>query len=208
MEAFKSLDDRRKELVENKPCPLCGSLHHPYSDEAFIKEHNAENTKLDSDLKRLKNLVNALSLVDEKIKDKEKELRDIREKNSNLNFDLDLKKQELDFLINQKKEYEEKLSCTKCEKKEQEKRLSDLLLGFEIDDLENRLKKYREYEEIKEAKSTAISKFEVYEKDTLDIISSKENEKRNEEEKLQDLDNSLTKKIEEREKLFVGDTTK
>ena len=208
MEAFKSLDDRRKELVENKPCPLCGSLHHPYSDEAFIKEHNAENTKLDSDLKRLKNLMNALSLVDEKIKDKEKELRDIREKNSNLNFDLDLKKQELDFLINQKKEYEEKLSCTKCEKKEQEKRLSDLLLGFEIDDLENRLKKYREYEEIKEAKSTAISKFEVYEKDTLDIISSKENEKRNEEEKLQDLDNSLTKKIEEREKLFVGDTTK
>ena len=72
MEAFKSLDDRRKELVENKPCPLCGSLHHPYSDEAFIKEHNAENTKLDSDLKRLKNLMNALSLVDEKIKDKEK----------------------------------------------------------------------------------------------------------------------------------------
>ncbi|MCI7454819.1 MAG: hypothetical protein MSA93_05885 [Spirochaetales bacterium] len=80
-QAFVALEERRKDLVENQPCPLCGSLNHPYSDEAFIKEHKAENSKLENEIRRLRNLMNALSLVDEKIKDKDKELRDIREKN-------------------------------------------------------------------------------------------------------------------------------
>ena len=70
---FKSLDKRRSDLKEGEPCPLCGAIEHPYADKEFIKEHNAENSRLAEEMERLKRLKNALSLVDKKISAKRRD---------------------------------------------------------------------------------------------------------------------------------------
>lgn len=49
------VDELRKKLVENEPCPVCGSEHHPYAEHA---------PSLDSDLdKKLRNQKHQLQLV-------------------------------------------------------------------------------------------------------------------------------------------------
>ena len=101
-EAFKSLDDRRKELKEGEACPLCGSLHHPYSDEAFILEHNAENTQLSCEIERLKALKNGLSIIDERVRKEEKRLNVVMNDVLSSFGMLELRKQELASSIEKK----------------------------------------------------------------------------------------------------------
>ena len=51
----QSLDERRKELEDGKPCPLCGSLEHPYAlgNELRIGEKDKELKKLKEQDQRL-----------------------------------------------------------------------------------------------------------------------------------------------------------
>jgi exonuclease SbcC len=63
--AFMELKDRRAELVGEKPCPLCGALHHPYAEDLpkfqseidkKIEKNKIElksNLKLKTDLKEV-----------------------------------------------------------------------------------------------------------------------------------------------------------
>ena len=207
-QAFVALEERRKDLVENQPCPLCGSLNHPYSDEAFIKEHKAENSKLENEIRRLRNLEKALELIDKKIKEKEKEVNGIRNQTTVFSGVLNLKNQELDSLMEAKRKDEDLYSSIIKEKEEEAQRLSSLLLGSDIKTLEKRLEKYRSFKEQREKNASAVSNFGVKEKDTLEFISSQKKEKTGEENKLQELKALLYNQKNEREKLFVGDTTK
>lgn len=38
----QSLEDQRRQLNDNEPCPLCGSLHHPYSTDEIISDVKEE----------------------------------------------------------------------------------------------------------------------------------------------------------------------
>ena len=206
-QAFVALEERRKDLEENQPCPLCGSLNHPYSDEAFIKEHKAENSKLENEIRRLRNLEKALELIDKKIKEKEKEVNGIKNQTTVFSGVLNLKNQELDSLMEAKRKDEDLYSSIIKEKEEEAQRLSSLLLGSDIKTLEKRLEKYRSFKEQREKNASAVSNFGVKEKDTLEFISSQKEEKTGEENKLQELKALLYNQKNEREKLFVGSTS-
>ncbi len=54
---IKSLDDQRRELVSDTPCPLCGSTDHPYADH--LPPAKTTKTQIDSVKKELAALVEA-----------------------------------------------------------------------------------------------------------------------------------------------------
>ena len=206
-EAFKSLDDRRKELKEGEACPLCGSLHHPYSDEAFILEHNAENTKLSCEIERLKALKNGLSIIDERIRKEEKRLNVVMNDVLSSFGMLELRKQELASSIEKKEKSESDLLQLGNEVKETEERLYSLLGGREIKELEKRLSTFERYKAIKDGSERAVSAYSVKEKSSLDFISSKNEDKEEKEKSLESLNEIALTQTKERAELFVGNTS-
>ncbi|NLI78598.1 MAG: AAA family ATPase [Candidatus Riflebacteria bacterium] len=70
---IKDLEERRAELEEGKPCPLCGSLEHPFvagkglpqadagSNEARLKKEKASLKKADAALKKARDTVSQLT---------------------------------------------------------------------------------------------------------------------------------------------------
>ena len=206
-EAFKSLDDRRKELKEGEACPLCGSLHHPYSDEAFILAHKAENTKLSCEIERLKALKNGLSIIDERIRKEEKRLNVVMNDVLSSFGMLELRKQELASSIEKKEKSESDLLQLGNEVKETEERLSSLLGGREIKELEKRLSTFERYKAMKEESERAVSAYGVKEKSILDFISSKNEDKEEKEKSLESLNEMALTQTKERAELFVGNTS-
>lgn len=205
-EAFKSLDDRRKELKDGEACPLCGALHHPYSDEAFILAHNAENTKLSCEIERLKALKNGLSIIDERIRKEEKKLNGVMNDVVSSFGVLELRKQELNSSVEKKEKSQTDLLQLDNEVKETEERLSSLLGGIEVKDLEKRLSDFERYKAMKEESERAVSAFNVKEKSILDFVSSKNEEKEEKEKSLEALNEIALSQVKERADLFIGNT--
>ncbi|MGN0830408.1 MAG: AAA family ATPase [Candidatus Ornithospirochaeta sp.] len=205
-EAFKSLDDRRKELKDGEACPLCGALHHPYSDEAFILAHNAENTKLSSEIERLKALKNGLSIIDERIRKEEKKLNGVMNDVVASFGVLELRKQELNSSVEKKEKSQTDLLQLDNEVKETEERLSSLLGGIEVKELEKRLSAFERYKAMKEESERAVTAFTVKEKSILDFVSSKNEEKEEKEKSLEALNEIALSQVKERADLFIGNT--
>lgn len=205
-EAFKSLDDRRKELKDGEACPLCGALHHPYSDEAFILAHNAENTKLSCEIERLKALKNGLSIIDERIRKEEKELNGVMNDVVSSFGVLELRKQELNSSVEKKEKSQTDLLQLDNEVKETEERFSSLLGGIEVKELEKRLSAFERYKAMKEESERAVTAFTVKEKSILDFVSSKNEEKEEKEKSLEALNEIALSQVKERADLFIGNT--
>ncbi len=64
-DAIKSLEERRKELVKDEPCPLCGSTHHPWAGHAS-KTGDTVN-RIANFKKELKNIQNKLQNFEKNI---------------------------------------------------------------------------------------------------------------------------------------------
>lgn len=57
----QSMDEQRKNLMDNEPCPLCGSLHHPYSSGEIVTDVKEELvTEKKSALQVLSRLITSL----------------------------------------------------------------------------------------------------------------------------------------------------
>ena len=75
MKNIDNLAGERGKLEEDKPCPLCGSVHHPYVTPDFLSSHEKEKTVLEKKIREVENLKTAYSLNEGK-------LRFLREKDS------------------------------------------------------------------------------------------------------------------------------
>ena len=62
IENIDNLAGERGKLEENSPCPLCGSVHHPYVTPDFLAVHEREKTVLADKIREVQNLQKAYSL--------------------------------------------------------------------------------------------------------------------------------------------------
>ena len=78
-EKVKNYEEERKHLRDNHPCPLCGSLSHPYGERGSEPDEGDERECLSSETARLETLRDQLAAVRITLasQDKERELIDL-----------------------------------------------------------------------------------------------------------------------------------
>lgn len=67
-ELFKSVREIRAKLEENVPCPVCGSLHHPYADSALIAT-SRDIDVIDAQIKNLDDRIKAYNQQNKQIEE-------------------------------------------------------------------------------------------------------------------------------------------
>lgn len=81
----QSLDQHREQLQEGEPCPLCGSLDHPYSQHAPVFDAKEELLKEKKEV--LKTKSDFQISLDEKSKYRNKEIQNLKTQIENLNIE-------------------------------------------------------------------------------------------------------------------------
>lgn len=209
--AMDSLDDYRIKLIENKPCPLCGSLDHPFVSEDILKDQRLEQSKLG---KMISELNNSLTLYKNQTK-----LIEIEEKNINqeklslstlkasLSIDQNILKNKEELLENAQRESELLLN----DRDEYSSKLEDSLKRFGEVSLE-RLKKrsdlYKRH--IKREGDLKLTLLELSNK--ADSLKKTIEEKKKLSDKLSKTIKDTNEEIEDtkkrRDSFFSGDTNK
>ncbi len=150
MRNIESLSEERGKLEENKPCPLCGSVDHPYVTPDFLRSHEREKTILSEKIKEV-------VLLQEAYKNNEENIRKInnsinkekieREKASSL---LGTTLKSLEAL----KETQKRLQCDydndAGEREELDSRLREIFSPFNTDDISALKKRSALYSEKKD----------------------------------------------------------
>jgi exonuclease SbcC len=70
-----NLEDERKQLEDNKACPLCGSTHHPYA-----MGNIPELSEIETEIGRIDKLIATAEKIDSNIKEKEKTANSAKER--------------------------------------------------------------------------------------------------------------------------------
>ncbi len=85
-----SLENERQNLQNHKPCPLCGSLEHPYA-----KGNIPKPTILEEEIKLLSNRITNIEIQDKKILGTGNKLKDLLEKKTNIAQEIQLLSQRI-----------------------------------------------------------------------------------------------------------------
>lgn len=205
-EKFKTLEDRRKEIRDGEPCPLCGSLSHPYCDEEFIKHHNAENSRLEKELLRLKKLKKALVSVDNSIEAKKELVSSLTNRVLELRGELELKKKDVSLSLDNQRAALDNLNLIVEEIQSANARLSSLVSPYSIDELEDRLNLYVNQNKKKQESEKKISNCEIQRNSILASISNDNKEISQKENSLKAFRKELENMKNNRFEIFNGDT--
>ena len=92
------LEQERSQLMENKPCPLCGSLDHPFVSEEIPEKRQEEQT-LESLKLKLTEVLNTIEILTTDRARKEGEVPKIKEKIKELGDEIKQAKKEFEELL-------------------------------------------------------------------------------------------------------------
>lgn len=204
-------EEQRKILSSNQPCPLCGSMHHPFVEEKSIEEREREQkqkenkiNELKEKLARIKNLEEELKTLNNCLVDKKMNLNDI---NTNI-VQFQSENAFLTGSLNKLKDEQIELE-QKIESMTGEYNSTTVKFGTNnLNELQNRSNKYKENKE----RASKLSKdIEILNSDIqhfTDSIKSNEAELERITNEIKDKNNQIKEKIEERKELFDGDIEK
>jgi exonuclease SbcC len=85
LKRIQSLEEQRAGLEDNRPCPLCGSLHHPYA-QGNIPMPNETESSLNRARKELKKLTENVADLKIKLAEMSKDLQQSDDNEANLNI--------------------------------------------------------------------------------------------------------------------------
>lgn len=209
MRNIDNLKEERGKLMENKPCPLCGSLHHPFVTDDFLLKHENEKSVLAVKIREVENLQRAYSINEDeigKLKDKDGKEKIEREKKESA---LKTLLSTLTNLDENKKRLEGGIEKTESESKDITERLKDTFAPFNTDDISLLEKRSNLYVETKKKKEKLSSdKAALLEAVKTRTLTLKENQ---DEYNKRTLSYNVSmeehkKSIEERNGIFTGRT--
>ena len=205
-DVFKSLEDRRKDLENGKPCPLCGALEHPYADEEFLRKHDAESSRLAEELRRLKALKASLEKTDKAISTKKDEISVLRGNVISAEGKVKIREEALSALYAKCGELEKDLEDISVEIAEKESEISRLLGGRSLSSVESRLSAYNEKQKKKDEVQLQIEKIVLLMESLAAAIKEKEKEDADKKAAVDSLGKDISGLKEKRNALFYGDT--
>lgn len=204
-------EEQRKNLSSNQPCPLCGSMHHPFVEEKSIEEQERERKQKENKIKELEEKLSYIKSIEKELNDlnnqlnhHNKTLNDIDNKIEQLNSKNTIFNEYLNKIEIEQIELEQKIESMKSEYKSSTKRF-----GTEsLNELQNRSNKYKEN---KERASNLSKSIEILNNEIQLFtysIKSNEDELERISNDIEDKNNQIKEKIEERKLLFDGDIEK
>ena len=157
MKNIDNLAGERGKLEEDKPCPLCGSVHHPYVTPDFLSSHEKEKTVLEKKIREVENLKTAYSLNEEKLRFlRDKDSRD-RIESEKAKSNLNTLCQTLLALTETETRLQGDIEKAAAEKEKIEAKLRENFAPFNTDDvrvLDKRSTAYKEMNEKREKLSS------------------------------------------------------
>ncbi len=157
MKNIDNLSLERGKLEDDKPCPLCGSVHHPYVTPDFLSSHEKEKTVLEEKIREVESLQKAYALNEEK-------LRSFRDRDNSERIESEKAKSALNILsetLSSLKENETRLKGDiekiEAEMAEITLRLGENFAPFNTDDVTVLGKRSTAYKEMKEEREKLIA---------------------------------------------------
>lgn len=204
-------EEQRKNLSSNQPCPLCGSMHHPFIEEKSVQEREREQKQKEEKIKELKEKLARIKNLEEELKTLNNRLIDKKMNLNDINTNIVQFQSENVFLtgsINKLKDEQIELE-QKIESMTGEYNSTTVKFGTNsLNELQNRSNKYKENKE----KASELSKdIEILNSDIqhfTDSIKNNEAELERISNEIKDKNDHINKMIEERKKLFDGDIEK
>lgn len=204
-------EEQRKILSSNQPCPLCGSMHHPFVEEKSIEEREREQKQKEEKIKELEEKLAIIQKLEEEIKELNNRHTDQKSNLNVINSSILQLQPKAGFLTTN-------LNRLENEQSELEKKLESMTGAYNSDickfgtnnlnELQNRSNKYKENKEraYKLSKDIEILNSEI--QNFTDSIKSNEAELERISNEIKDKNNHINKMIEERKELFDGDIEK
>jgi len=206
-EKIIKLEDERKKLEKGKPCPLCGSLSHPYCEENILEINETEKK-----IKEIDHLIkNAESL--------ETQIKELEQKESKLSENLNLVKKNQAVFSNEITNLKTLIKSLENELEDLNKNITSLknnlfneLKPFEINDLKNpekikselnkKLEKRTIAKKSKEALESELNKLKPDIKHIEGLIETGNTNLKEKKETLEKIKNECQKKLETRNNIF------
>ena len=154
--SIKNYEEDRKELIDGKECPLCGSKEHPFvkhlktfnisDDEHQLNQHKKELDELVSNKNKINNDITALlTKIDANHKQIEKlttKINEVKQIKKELNIDIDLSNTiKINTEINLVKQHIEKVDQTIKDKEELSQQIKNVKANYDTQkDIVNKLK--------------------------------------------------------------------
>ena len=207
MTNIDNLSSERSKLEENKPCPLCGSVDHPYVTPDFLFNHEHEKTILGEKINEVISLQNAYRKNEEEIRKVSDRINNEKIEKEKAAATLNATLNALDTLQQNGNRLQGDFDSTSKERDNLDSRLKEIFSPFNTDDVDALKKRSTTYSEKKDEKVKLGNEKATLTEAVKQLTSSLSEIEKDYADRLTSYNNSMdehNKSISERNERFQG----